>query len=130
MGTPAHGFQTWIGLNLVEDFHLYRTGAFFQVVENLLHVTQGLNNFVGNDKYPGDVLHLLKILEGVGLEVDLTRQFEPLHINSALGHALDVNQVDGGNVGRGTVATVGTATESQRWHVGVVDITNSSVGAG
>ncbi len=117
-----------IGLDLGEDFSVAVFGALSEVIEDFIDVPELDHHRVGDDEGAGDVGHLLKILDGIFLEVDLRRNLEPLHIDSPLGDALFVDQVDGGHVGGGGVVSERTAAEGQGRGVGVVDVADGALG--
>ena len=104
--------------------------ALAQVVQNLVHVAQLDHHRVGNDEGAADVFHLLQVLDGVVLKIDLGRHLEPLHIDPPLGDTLFVDQVDGGHVLADRVLAVAAAAQGQGRGVGVVDVADSALRRG
>ena len=102
--------------------------ALSQIIQNLIHISQFNHHGVGNDKRPGNIGHYLQILDRIFFEIDLRRDFKPLHIDPPLCNALFVDEIDRGHIGGGGVASEGSAAQRQRRGIGVVNIADSALG--
>ena len=124
----AHnGFYVRIRLNVGINFRMAVFFTLSQVIENLIHIAQLYHSGIGDDKGALNALHLLQVLNRIVFKIDLRRNFKPLHVNSPLGDALLVNQVNGRNVGSRRVVAVGAAAQSQRRGIGVINVTNGAL---
>ncbi|MNM26516.1 hypothetical protein D3C81_369800 [compost metagenome] len=98
-----------------------------QVVLNSFHIAQFNHHRVGNDRNASDVRHFGQVLSSAFFEVNLIRYFKPLHVHGTTIHPFHVDQVDCGNVLRYRVAAVGSAAQSQRRDVRVVNVADSAM---
>ena len=70
-----------------------------KVVQSFINITQFHHGGIGNYESAGNAGHCFQILNGSSFKIDFGGDFEPLHVNSPLGYAFFVDQVDGGYIG-------------------------------
>ena len=104
--------------------------ALAQIIEDFIDITELDHHRVGHDECALDILHLLQILDGILLKINLRRDLEPLHVDPPLGKALFIDEVNGGNVGGRGVVAIGAAAQGERRRVGVVDIADAALRRG